>query len=99
VGPEAERLVAEAPTRSHEYRDVLPIVAVRTVDLRADAPLLLARSLSLLPPDLPVRGVVIELAKGERVASAFVPVRGRWVWIWDLERLASVVATAPSAAP
>ena len=25
-GPEAERLVAEAPNRSHEYRDVLPIV-------------------------------------------------------------------------
>ena len=93
-GPEAARLVAEAPARAQEYREALPIVAVRTSDLRRDAPLVLARSLAFLPPELPVRGVVIELRKGERVASAFVPVRGRWIWIWDLERLGSI-ASAP----
>ena len=81
----------DATERAHETREVTPIRAVR-IDLRRDAPLLLARSVELLPADLPVRGVVIELAKGERAASAFVPVRGRWIWVWDLERLASIVA-------
>ena len=38
---------------------------------------------------------MIELGKGERVASAFVPLHGRWVWIWDLERVASIVAATP----
>ena len=95
-GPEAERLVANAPERAQEIRDVMPIVAVRSVDLRKDAPLVLATSLSYLPPDLPVRGVAIELKKDERAASAFVPVRKRWIWVWDLERLASIVSHASS---
>ena len=63
---------------------------------RQDAPLVLATSLSYLPPELPVRGVAIELKKDERAASAFVPVRGRWIWVWDLERLASIVSHASS---
>ena len=94
-GPEAEKLVANAPERAHEIRDAMPIVAVRTVDLRHDPPLVLATSLSFLPPDLPVRGVAIETKNGERAASAFVPVHGRWIWLWDLERLGSIVAHAP----
>jgi len=56
----------------------------------------LATSLSYLPPELPVRGVAIELKKDERAASAFVPVRKRWIWVWDLERLASIVSHASS---
>ena len=57
---------------------------------------MLATSLSYLPPELPVRGVAIELKKDERAARAFVPVRGRWIWVWDLERLASIVSHASS---
>jgi hypothetical protein len=93
-GPEAERLVANAPERAHEYRDVLPVRGVRTTDLRGEGSLVLQRSLELLPRELPVLGVVIEVTPGERVASAFVAVRGRWVWLWDLERLGGIVARA-----
>lgn len=92
--PTADDFRALVPARAQEFRDALPIVAVRASDLRREPPLVLAQSLAFLPAELPVRGVVIELGKGERVASAFVPVRGRWIWIWDLERLGSIAAAA-----
>jgi hypothetical protein len=95
-GPEAEKLVANAPERAGEIREVMPVVAVRSVDLRKDAPVVLAKSLSYLPPDLPVRGVAIQLQKGERAASAFVRLGGRWIWIWDLDRLGSIIVHASS---
>jgi hypothetical protein len=90
-GPEARRLVETASEPRDEYRAVLPVRGVRTADLRSDASVLLERSLDVLPADLPVFGVVIEVTPGERAASAFVPLRDRWVWIWNIERLAGVI--------
>lgn len=91
-GKEARRLVETASEPRDEYRAVLPIRGIRTVDLRTDASIVLSRSLDALPPELPVYGVVIEVSPGERAASAFVPLRGRWVWIWNLERIGSLLA-------
>jgi hypothetical protein len=68
-GPEAERLVADAPARAHEVREVLPIVAVRTIDFRQGAPLLLARSLSPCRP-IPLSAASDRAASASRVPDA-----------------------------
>ncbi|MCC6849251.1 MAG: hypothetical protein IT294_12180 [Deltaproteobacteria bacterium] len=85
--PEVDALVTHAPEHAPSYREVMPIRSIRTVDLRREGSDALKRGLGHLPEDVPVRGVAIEIVKGERAAAAFVFVRGRWVWIWDLERL------------
>ncbi len=89
--PEVDALVTHAPEHAPSYREVLPIGSIRTVDLRVEGTDALKRGLVHLPPAVPARGVSIAVAKGERAAAAFVLVHGRWVWIWDLERLATLL--------
>jgi hypothetical protein len=96
-GPERERLVREAPDHAEHYRTVLPLGAVHVTDLRAEPSIVLARSLQELPPAVPARTVRVEVSGHERQrgASAFLFVRGRWVWMWDIERLGAVASAAP----
>jgi len=90
-GPEAEAMLADAPELSARYREGLPIVDVEIRDLRSEAAESERESLEMLPPDVPVYGGIITLERGDqRPAKSFVFLRGRWVWIWNLERLATV---------
>jgi hypothetical protein len=92
--PEREKLIDNAALHAAEYRAVLPLGAVHTGDLRQEGSLVLRRSLEMIPPEVPVLGVRLEVAgpERERAATAFLFVRGRWIWVWDLERAARLGA-------
>lgn len=92
-GPEREVLLGAAPDHSAHFRDALPLGAVAPIDLRAGvADVVLSRSIEELPREVPVYGVTIEVTgpDRQRAAGAFLFVRGRWVWMWDLQRLGAV---------
>ena len=91
--PEADELVRKAPEYSPTYREALPIRGAHSVDLRREGSEALKRALAYLPPDVPARSVSIAVAKDERTTAAFLRVRNRWIWVWDLERLPDLLAT------
>jgi len=98
-----DRLVERAPQNAAQYRAVLPLGEVRAVDLRREGPPAYQRAIAEMPKDVPVLAARIEVAgpERERRAAAFVLVRGRWVWIWGLERVGAIAAfqTQPRSAP
>jgi hypothetical protein len=92
-GPEREVLLKAAPDHSAHFRDAMPIGAVTAINLRTGAAdVVLGRSIDELPREVPVYGVTIDVTgpDHQRAAGAFLFVRGRWVWMWDLQRLGSI---------
>ncbi|MDX2171462.1 MAG: hypothetical protein SF182_30640 [Deltaproteobacteria bacterium] len=92
-GPEREQLLGAAPQHAEHFRAAQPIGTVTGTDLRASADIVLSRSIEELPAAVPVYGVTIDVSGPEhqRAAGAFLFVRGRWVWMWELQRLGAIV--------
>jgi hypothetical protein len=92
-GPERDQLLNAAPEHAVHFRDALPLGAVTTTDLRlGGSDVVLSRSIEELPSEVPVYGVTIDVSgpDHQRAAGAFLFVRGRWVWMWDLQRLGAI---------
>lgn len=98
-GPEATRLIADAPAQSESYRSALPYEGVvRTSNLRENGSVILKRSIEFMRPDVPVYGGMVRTSAGDRVASSVVKARERWVWIWQLERAGGLISPPDSGA-